>query len=160
MFATLDRTPAATVLRFDRRLPHPPTVVWTSLTDSDRRAEWLAPGEIDPREGGRVHLAFADGGTVIGSTVTAVDAGRLLEFGWTSAKEDGGPVRWEVWDAEGGGTRLTLTCTLPPEANAGRTAAAWHLHLEMLERALAGEPAAWSMPRFAELRAHYTAAGG
>ncbi|MDB4951243.1 MAG: Activator of Hsp90 ATPase 1 family protein [Gemmatimonadetes bacterium] len=160
MYATIDRTAGATTLRFDRRLPHPSADVWAALAESGERAKWLAPGEIELRDGGRVLLAFADGGTVIDSTVTAVDPGRLLEFGWTSAKEDGGPVRWELSDADGGGTRLVLTCTLPPETNAAKTAAAWHMHLEMLDRALAGEPAAWSMPRFTELRAHYMAAGG
>lgn len=45
-------------LRFERRLKHPVEKVWAALTDPERRAEWLAPGTIELRPGGRAELTF------------------------------------------------------------------------------------------------------
>ena len=49
--------PPSTV-RFERLLPGPIERVWATLTESKKRATWLAAGEFDLRVGGKVELHF------------------------------------------------------------------------------------------------------
>lgn len=161
MYGTARKLEGGDALRFERALPQPVDTVWGALTDADQFAQWLAPGEIDPRPGGRVHLQFPGGGNVIDSTVTEADPPRLLEFPWTGRDGEAGPVRWELAPTDEGGTRLTLTHTLPGGGTDGRTAvlAAWHMHLDQLAGVLVGHPVPFSRDRFRELRDHYAGIG-
>ena len=45
-------------IRFERLLPGPIERVWAYLTDSKKRATWLAGGEFDLRVGGKIELIF------------------------------------------------------------------------------------------------------
>jgi uncharacterized protein YndB with AHSA1/START domain len=45
-------------IRIERLLPGPVERVWAYLTESKKRATWLAAGEFDLRVGGRVELIF------------------------------------------------------------------------------------------------------
>jgi uncharacterized protein YndB with AHSA1/START domain len=45
-------------VRFERLLPGPVERVWAYLTESKKRATWLAAGEFDLRVGGRIELIF------------------------------------------------------------------------------------------------------
>lgn len=49
-------------VRLERMLPGPPDRVWSYLTDSRKRATWLAAGEFELRLGGRVELQFDNDG--------------------------------------------------------------------------------------------------
>ena len=49
--------PPSTV-RFERLLPGPVERVWSYLTESKKRATWLAAGEFDLRVGGKIELHF------------------------------------------------------------------------------------------------------
>ena len=56
-------TPSATLIapstiRFERLLPGPVDRVWAYLTESKKRATWLAAGEFELRVGGRIELHF------------------------------------------------------------------------------------------------------
>ncbi|WP_281059049.1 hypothetical protein [Mesorhizobium sp. M2C.T.Ca.TU.002.02.1.1] len=42
------------------------------LTEPPQFVRWLAPGSIELRKGGRVHIDFGDSGVVIDSTVLAL----------------------------------------------------------------------------------------
>ena len=132
------------------------TKIWAALTESDRLVEWLAPGEIELRPGGRALLRFTNGGSVIDSTMTAVEPPRLLEYGWTAEAGDFGSVRWELFP-EDGGTRLVLTHTVPESASSfGPSAlAGWHTHLEQLVAVLDGNPIPWSRDRWQALYDQY-----
>jgi uncharacterized protein YndB with AHSA1/START domain len=44
--------------RLERLLPGPVERLWSYLTDSDKRATWLAAGEFELRVGGRIELKF------------------------------------------------------------------------------------------------------
>jgi Activator of Hsp90 ATPase homolog 1-like protein len=48
----------ARTLRIRRVLPGPIERVWAYLTESDKRACWLAAGPMELRVGGRVELTF------------------------------------------------------------------------------------------------------
>ena len=45
-------------LKLERLLPGPVERVWAYITESDKRAKWLAAGEFDLRVGGKARLKF------------------------------------------------------------------------------------------------------
>src|SRR5258705_2034684 len=45
-------------VKLERLLPGPIERVWAYVTESDKRAKWLAAGEFDLRVGGRIRLEF------------------------------------------------------------------------------------------------------
>lgn len=139
-----------------RRFDHLTVSVWSMLTDPARLPLWLAPGTIEARPGGAVRLDFGDSGTVIDSAVTAYAPGRLLEYGWSGPGEPVRPVRWEL-TPDGDGTVLTLTLTVPDGDDAGRAAAGWEAHLEMLAAALEGVPIKFPFETFKSWREAYRA---
>jgi|SRR5579871_3370547 len=49
---------APDTIRFERILPGPIERVWAYLTESDKRAQWLASGEMEPRPGSSLTLHF------------------------------------------------------------------------------------------------------
>lgn len=85
-------------IRFERLLPGPIEHVWTYLTESDKKAEWLAAGDIEPRVGEKVELKFKhadltekdepipekykhmEDGTCFTGKVTHYDPPRLLSY--------------------------------------------------------------------------------
>ena len=48
-------------VKLERLLPGPMERVWAYITESDKRAQWLAAGEFDLRVGGKVRLEFDNG---------------------------------------------------------------------------------------------------
>ena len=49
---------APDTIRFERTLPGPIERVWAYLTESDKRGQWLARGDMELVEGGKVTLQF------------------------------------------------------------------------------------------------------
>ena len=45
-------------VKMERLLPGPVERAWAYLTESDKRAKWLAAGEFDLRVGGKIRLEF------------------------------------------------------------------------------------------------------
>ena len=45
-------------VKLERLLPGPIERVWAYITESDKRAKWLAAGEFDLRVGGKIRLEF------------------------------------------------------------------------------------------------------
>jgi len=153
----ITRDGAVVRVRLTRSFDHPPQMVWAALTAPARMVEWLAPGQIALTLGGRAQLNFVDSGIVIDSPVSAVVAGRLLEYSWSSPGEPERPVRWEL-EAKSCGTRLTLTLTLPATEDIARSCAGWEAHLEMLAAALEGVPIKFPFGRFLAVREAYNVA--
>jgi len=142
--------------RLERLIEHEQQAVWDMLTVPERLAEWLAPGTIELRPGGAAKLNFTDSGTVIDSTVTAIDPPRLIEYSWSSPGEPSRPVRWET-QAAAGGTRLTLTVSVPESEDIARACAGWEAHLMMLLAAIEGVPMKFPFERFKATREAYKA---
>jgi uncharacterized protein YndB with AHSA1/START domain len=111
--------------------------VWAALTNPEKLAQWLAPGEIEMKAGGRARLDFADSGILIDSTVSAFEPKRVLEYSWSSPSEPIRPLRWEL-EPIGAAVKLTLTLAVPKDEDAARAAAGFAAHLEMLAATLAG----------------------
>lgn len=140
-------------------------MVWAAITEPERLVEWLAAADVfELRVGGAVCLRWLnvpddigeweargveldgrDPTAVVRGTVRQLDPPRLLEYE-TDAM---GLVRFEL-KAVGEETLLTFTneIVLPDILPPAQSLASRHVHLDTLERALAGEPADW--PRWTE----------
>lgn len=137
---------AADTVRFERTLPGPIERVWAFLTESDKRAQWLAAGEMELRDGGSVELVFRNSdltgnddpppekyarhGTEsrMHGRITACEPPRLLACTWDGTSE----VRFEL-SAQGDEVRLLLTHTrLPDREQMLSVAGGWHTHLDIL----------------------------
>lgn len=114
-----------------RELRHAPEKVWQALTEPAHLREW-APFEVDGSlgtVGTTVNLTWVGTPTTFATTVTLVDAPRLLEYG---------DFRWEL-EAHAGGTRLTLLTSIDRRF-ISMGAAGWHISLDVLDRLLSGTP--------------------
>ena len=88
-------------VKLERLLPGPIERVWAFITESDKRAKWLAAGDFDLRVGGRVELRFDNnklspakprageaGAHVSGGVITRLEPPHLLVHTWKSEKWD------------------------------------------------------------------------
>ena len=120
-----------------RTLAHPPAKVWKALTEPEHLREW-APFDADRNLGtvGTATLTTVGAPTpqVAETRITHADRPRLLEFNW-----GGQDIRWELEPAAGGGTRRTLWHNIDRRFIA-MGAAGWHICLDVLARALDGQP--------------------
>ena len=120
-----------------RDLSHPPTKVWTAITEPEHLREW-APFDSDRSLGavGAVKLSTVGAPTPLVSEtqVKRADAPKALEYSW-----GGGDIRWELEPLAGGGTRLTLWHNINRNY-ISMGAAGWHVCFDVLERLLAGQP--------------------
>jgi uncharacterized protein YndB with AHSA1/START domain len=131
-----------TVLRFERRLGHPPKDVWAALTEPARLIEWWGDADVELRHGGRFRMAWLntddDGNTaVMEATITELDPPRVLEL----SGDIHGLLRFEL-EPHGDGTVLTFTSRLDlPDEFRTKVLAGWHFHLDALADALEGRRA-------------------
>jgi len=158
-------------IRFERLLPGPIDRVWAYLTESDKRAQWLASGEMETRAGGSVNLHFDHDvlskekasapkgyegacGSNSKHQVTLWDPPRSLGLTWGSTD---GPseVTFELTPQQDK-VRLVLTHRrLVSRPTRLGVASGWHTHLTVLEDRLSGrEPEAF-WKTFAALNADY-----
>lgn len=141
-------------VRLERVIEHDRYAVWRMLTESQGLAQWLAPGFVEIRTGGIVHIDFADSGTTIESTVLQLDPPRLLEYSWSSGDDPARPLRWEL-NAVEEGTQLVLTLRLPATEDIAKACAGFDAHLEMLAAALEGVPIRFPLDHFLKTRRAY-----
>jgi uncharacterized protein YndB with AHSA1/START domain len=142
--------------RLERVIDHGAQEIWSELTDPEKLPQWLAPGEIERKVGGRARLDFVDSGIRIDSAVTAFEPLTVLEYSWSGPGEPPRPVRWTL-RPQCETTRLTLTLRLPDGDDVARSCAGWEAHLEMLEAALEGVPIKFPFARFKATREAYGA---
>jgi uncharacterized protein YndB with AHSA1/START domain len=154
--ATFERRDGRVLARFGMTLENHVDEVWDALTVSARIVDWLAPGNIDPRPGGAVKLNFVDSGIVIDSKVSDISPMRVLEYSWSGPGEPERPIRFEL-EPVGAATGLVMSLSVPAEEDAGRSAAGWAAHLEMLAAALAGASIKFPFEVFKAAREDYRA---
>jgi uncharacterized protein YndB with AHSA1/START domain len=152
---TIRRSPQGFEARLERVIEHDIQFVWQMLIDPDRLVDWLAPGSIEPRQGGAAKLNFVDSGIVIDSTVTQFDPPHLLEYSWSSPGEPSRPIRYELQSMDSGHTRLILTLISPADEDVARSCAGWEAHLMMLLAAIEGVPIKFPFERFQSSRQGY-----
>jgi uncharacterized protein YndB with AHSA1/START domain len=151
-------------VRLERLLPGPVERVWSYLTESGKRAKWLAAGEMDLRVGGGVELRFMhadlspvreptperfkamDGGRVIHGLVTACEPPTRLSITWEGGCGPDSEVTFEIEPREDA-VRLVVTHRRLPDRTAMLSVASgWHTHLAILIEHLEGRepPPFWS----------------
>jgi len=155
MDGTLQKIDGRNVLRFERRLAHPPEKVWRALTEPAHVAEWFpATPEWELTPGAKIRFGMRDEAPVEGwdpaqfeGEVTAVDPPRLLEYTWAQEV-----LRWELIP-DGDGTVLVFVNTFDDLGKAARDAAGWDVCLQVLESVLGGQSVPWDdqMKRWDEL---------
>ena len=98
-------------IRFERLLPGPLERVWAYLTESNKRATWLAAGEFDLRIGGRIELHFDNESlTDEAAPRGAMGAGKHSSHGKITRLE---PLRVlaHTWSWDGGESEVTYELT-------------------------------------------------
>jgi uncharacterized protein YndB with AHSA1/START domain len=132
------------VLRFERRLAHPPEKVFRAISEPAELAHWFpATVETELRTGAPIRFEFEEHDVEGGAgEVLEIDPPRLLVYSWGATV-----LRWEVVP-DGAGCRLRFTHTLGEAGGwggrlaAARHAAGWDVCLAALEARLGGtEPA-------------------
>jgi uncharacterized protein YndB with AHSA1/START domain len=128
------------VLRFERRLAHPPEKVWRAVTEPSELAHWFpATVELELRPGAPVHFAEED--PAIGEStgeVLEVDPPKVFAFRW-----GGDVLRFELVP-DGAGCRLHFSHALSggdvwgDEKFAAQHSAGWDACLELLGARLDG----------------------
>ena len=158
----------ATTLRMQRRLPGPIDRVWSYLTDSDLRRQWLASGSMNLQPGATFELVWRNDelsasaaerpeGFSAESRATCrfeeVDPPRRMRYVWPEV----GEVTFEL---EPAGDEVLLTMThrrLSGERLVLNVCAGWHAHLARLVALLEGKapPSLWGT--WKQLREEYQA---
>lgn len=144
------------LLRFEPHLPYSYEVLWPAVTTADGLRGWLAAADVlERRLGGAVTLRWLNTGTVATGRVTAWDVERVAEY--TLGEQ--GRIRFHL---EAVGTDSTVIRFVNERAGSQDERldclARWHEHFELLESALAGQPAdwaAWTDTRWRRLREDY-----
>ncbi|MEG9834299.1 SRPBCC family protein [Serratia marcescens] len=138
-------------LRIQRLLPGPIERVWAYLTESDKRATWLAAGAMTLENGAPLELEFRNsdlagehepppakykqhGGCVRNrGHITCLFPPRLLSFTW--AEQDQGRPSEVTFELTEQGSAVLLTVTHRRLANRDEmlsVAGGWHTHLDIL----------------------------
>jgi uncharacterized protein YndB with AHSA1/START domain len=130
------------VLRFERRLAHPPEKVWKAVTDPGEMAHWFpATVETELRVGAPMRFTFT--GVDVDAPdgeIVELDPPKLFVFHWGDDV-----LRWELLP-DGTGCHLVFTHTLSGELPFGdelslaRNAAGWDGCLDQLNALLEGRP--------------------
>ena len=133
---TFDRAGAGdrSVLRMERRYPHPPAKVWRAVTTPEHLAAWF-PSKVtlDLRVDGEVRFTGDPNLPDSEGRVTDLDPPRLFAFTWADDH-----IRFELAE-DGDGTLFRLVHTFGDTAGAASFASGWAACLEMLGAVVAGE---------------------
>jgi len=147
----LGTSPEQATLRIERTLPGPIERVWAYLTDSGKRATWLAGGVFDLRVGGKAELHF-DHAQVSAEptppevkgkcfdwqeTITRIEPPRLIAFTFTAA----GPESEVTFELEPRGKDVLLVMThrrIVDRNTKLNVSGGWDTHLGILEDRLNG----------------------
>ena len=147
-------------IKFCRLLPGPITRVWHYLTDSDKRATWLAAGKTEPGIGGAVNLNFHNASLSTSAdeqpaekyrdmpehisfvgTVTEYDPPHLLSYEWPGeTPEDDSEVSFHLKEQ---GDKVLLTVIhrrIHKRSNLLGATAGWHTHLDILSDVMNARP--------------------
>jgi uncharacterized protein YndB with AHSA1/START domain len=117
------------VLRYERRLSHPPHKVWRALTEDGHLAAWF-PTTIEGalRAGAPLRFSFRQGEAApFDGEMLAFEPPFLMELRWADDV-----LRFEL-APDGSGSVLSLIVTYPEHGKAARDGAGWHVCLERLE---------------------------
>jgi uncharacterized protein YndB with AHSA1/START domain len=163
---------APDTIRFERLLPGPIERVWSFVTESDKRAKWLAAGPMELRAGGGVELVFRNSelsptseaipdkykeykdGTGFKARVTACEPPRLLSHTWGGESGELSEVTYEL-TPDGDKVRLVLTHRRLGGSAMLNVSGGWHTHLDILVTLLNDEVPQPFWSTFGRLESEY-----
>ena len=153
-------------LTIERLLPGPIERIWSYLTDSDKRRQWLAAGTMELQIGAPFELVWHNdelsdpaGERPAGfptdhrmqSRITELDPPRRLGIEWGTT----GGVTFAL-DPKGSDVLLTITHRrLPDRATMLNVSAGWHQHLDTLVARANGKPPAPFWDGWSQLKKDY-----
>jgi uncharacterized protein YndB with AHSA1/START domain len=158
-------------IRFERTLRGPIERVWAYLTESEKRGKWLAKGEMELIEGGKVTLYFLhkelspiagpppekfsnmEAGHSFTGTILKINPPHLLSFTWEGPSE----VTFELKESE---DKVLLLLTHQKLGSDKGTllnvSGGWHTHLDILTANLEGDIPENFWKKFAEMEELYS----
>lgn len=158
-------------IRFERLLPGPIERVWAYLTESEKRAKWLASGDMDLRVDGSAQLHWLHSnmdvqpeeapekyknGSSMSARITQCEPPRVLGFTWGA---DPARLSEVVIELSMRGQEVLMVLThhrLPGQKDLLGVSGGWHVHLDVLVEHLNGRTAAGFWSRHAALNAEYS----
>ncbi|MFZ0519060.1 MAG: SRPBCC domain-containing protein [Acidobacteriaceae bacterium] len=137
-------------LDWDRAYPQSLERVWSAISSPEEISTWMKfPTELEPRVGGKIHIAFSAEGSLEG-IVCNFESPSLLIYTWGDSL-----VNWKL-EGDAAETRLHFSHVgVRPELVAG-LGAGWHAFLDQLQDYLAGST---RPDRYKDLKARYENAG-
>lgn len=157
-------TPATLTLQ--RKLPGPLARVWSYLTDSDLRQQWLASGVMTPRAGTSFELVWHNDDLSASSserpagfpeeskatcTITEIEPMRHLSFNWPGV----GDVTFTL-EPVGDDVMLTVIHRqLPDRTMTVMVGAGWHMHCDILAARMWGQTPGSFWSGWVKLRDEY-----
>lgn len=142
----------AGTIRFERLLPGPIERVWAYLTESDKRAQWLAHGDMDLKAGGEMEYVWRNWELAqpeevapdkwnkefrMKGHILKAEPPRLLVHTWDEETSES-EVSFELTEV-GDKVRLVLTNRrLPNRGELVGVSGGWHSHLDVLQEVLEG----------------------
>jgi uncharacterized protein YndB with AHSA1/START domain len=154
---TLQTIEGRAVLRFERRLAHPPEKVWRAVTEPAELAHWFpAAIEGDRKVGAKLRFIHPGGeGPTLEGEVTEFDPPRVFAYTWGESL-----LRLEL-RPDGEGCILVFSQTFDERPSAASFAVGWESCLDALAKALDGTPVGQLMPdRYAERHEAYVKSFG
>jgi uncharacterized protein YndB with AHSA1/START domain len=164
---------APDTVRLERLLPGPIERVWSYLTDSEKRGQWLATGEMALEVGGRVEHVFNnsaltghddppppkyakyDKETTMHGRITACNPPKLLAYTWNESSGEPSQVTFEL-SRQADKVRLVLTHSrLATRDDMIGVSAGWHAHVDVLIDRLNNEQPESFWPMYTRLEAVY-----
>jgi uncharacterized protein YndB with AHSA1/START domain len=161
---------APNTIQFQRLLPGPIERVWAYLTESEKRAKWLASGAMDLREGGGMELFWLHSnldtepdvaperyanGHRMKATITRCEPPHTLAFTWGARAEALSEVIFEL-SVHGDEVLLVLTHQrLPNHQDLLGISGGWHGHLDILAEHLNGRTSPGFWTKHGALNAEY-----
>lgn len=151
-------------LVFERRLAHPPALVWDAITSPAQLSSWyMAKATIEPRAGGRVEMWTGVAQFHVTGKILSWDPPRVFEHEWHVEPRPELPqgeratIRWDLSAAAGGGTLLRLTHRRLTKGTALGFAPGTHVLLDRLDAMLGGAKMPDWMRRYGEVAPLYPA---
>ena len=145
-----------TTLRFTRTLPASVDEVWAWLTESDKRGQWLASGDMVLMEGGGVTLRFLhadlsyvreptpeaykpyEEGLTTQGLIIRCEPPQCLSYTWGGSAGDPSEVTFELSPQENSAQLVLTHRKLATRDDMVDVAGGWHTHLNVLAARLAG----------------------
>ena len=151
-YATLD---------FERRLKHPPEVVWEAITDPSQLAHWyMTKATIEGRADGSIDFRAGISQFHVTGRILVWDPPRVFEHEWNGdprrelPKGEHAVIRWELV-RNGGGTVVKLTHRNLTRQTSLGFAPGTHAFLDRLEATLEKRQMPDWMKRVEEMRPIY-----